>query len=100
MACVLIGYDVNKTGQDYTDLIEEIKRISATRWHCLDSTWILKTDQSPKAIRDQLKGHVDDNDELLVIALQREAAWHGFSDKCSNWLQNNLWPRRRTHRAT
>jgi hypothetical protein len=36
MKTFLIGYDLNKTGQDYKDLIKAIKLLGAW-WHHLDS---------------------------------------------------------------
>ena len=90
MATYMIGYDLNKPGQDYDDLIDAIKNIGSNWWHCLDSTWIVVTDKSAVTIRDQLSPHIDRNDELLVARLTGEAAWTGFDDKCSNWLKNNL----------
>ncbi|WP_321307678.1 CRISPR-associated protein Cas2 [Marinifilum fragile] len=89
MNSYLIGYDLNKAGQDYESLIDQIKKIG-TWWHCLDSTWIVKSNLTAVEIRDALKEYIDDNDELLVIKLSREAAWTGFSDECSNWLKDNL----------
>lgn len=59
----LIGYDLNKSGQDYSTSI---------------------------SIRDYLTNFIDVNDELLVIGLNGEAALHGFNSECSNWLKNNL----------
>lgn len=90
MKTYLIGYDLNKAGKNYTDLIEKIKTLSATRWHCLDSTWIIKTNSSASAIRDTLKPYIDSDDELLVVHLSGEGAWVGFSKDCSEWLRNNL----------
>lgn len=85
----LIGYDLNKLGQDYTTLIEEIKKLG-TWWHCLDSTFIIKSSLTAAVIRDHLKKFIDSNDELLVVCLTGEAAWTGFSKECSDWLKNNL----------
>jgi hypothetical protein len=85
----LIGYDLNKSGQDYKTLIDEIKKLG-TWWHCLDSTWIIKADSSCAIIRNHLKKFIDSNDELLVVCLTGEGAWTGFSIDCSNWLKNNL----------
>lgn len=85
----LIGYDLNKSGQDYKTLIDEIKKLG-TWWHCLDSTWIIKADSSCELIRNHLKKFIDSNDELLVVCLTGEGAWIGFSNECSNWLKNNL----------
>ena len=89
MKSYLIGYDLNKTGQDYETLIEQIKKLG-TWWHCLDSTWIIKSDLTATQIRDNLQSYIDSNDELLVAKLSGEAAWIGFGDECSNWLKNNL----------
>lgn len=85
----LIGYDLNKSGQDYTKLIDEIKKLG-TWWHCLDSTFIIKSSSTAVIIRDHLKKYIDSNDELLVVALTGEGAWTGFSTECSNWLKENL----------
>jgi len=52
---LLIGYDLNKTGKDYSGLIEKIKASVETWWHCLDSTWIVKTNLSYIELRDLLK---------------------------------------------
>lgn len=85
----LIGYDLNKSGQDYTILIEAIKKLG-TWWHCLDSTFIVKSSSTAAIIRDHLRQYIDSNDELLVVCLTGEGAWTGFNKECSNWLSNNL----------
>ncbi len=89
MKSYLIGYDLNKSGQDYTSLIKEIKQLGL-RWYCLDSTWIIKSNSTAKNIRNHLQKFIDSNDELLVAKLNREAAWTGFDEKCSKWLNDNL----------
>jgi len=53
MKTYLIGYDLNKQGQDYTTLIDKIK-VLGNWWHCLDSTFIIKTNSSGSQIRDYL----------------------------------------------
>lgn len=85
----LIGYDLNKSGQNYTTLIENIKALGLW-WHCLDSTFIVKFSLTAVAIRDHLKKYIDSNDELLVVSLTGEGAWAGFDDTCSKWLRENL----------
>ena len=86
----LIGYDLNKSGQDYTTLIEEIIKFGGY-WHCLDSTFIIKTSSTAVEIRDYLTTFIDSNDELLVVGLTGEGAWTtAFSNKCSKWLQDYL----------
>lgn len=91
MKSYMIGYDLNKPGQDYTDLIAAIKGLASGWWHCLDSTWIVKSDSTAAAIRDALKPHIDAGDELLVINVTgSESAWVGFDKQCADWLVNNL----------
>jgi len=85
----LIGYDLNKSGQDYSTLINKIKELG-TWWHCLDSTFIIKTAYSAVEIRNYLQNYIDSNDELLVVGLTAEAAWAGFDKNCSDWLLNNI----------
>lgn len=91
MAAILIGYDLNRKGQDYATLIAKIKELSGTWWHCLDSTWIIKCDLTAVQVRDTLTQFIDANDELLVVDITGDhAAWRGFDDSCSNWLKKNL----------
>src|SRR5882724_5766936 len=86
----VIGYDLLKPGQDYNSLLEAIKSVGSTWWHCLDSTWIVITNRTAMQVRDYLAPHMDANDELLVISCSSPAAWRGFDDECSNWLKTNL----------
>jgi len=89
MTTCLITYDLNRPGQNYNDLFEAIKAIG-TWWHCLDSTWIVKSNLTAVQIRDSLSTKIDKNDSLLVVVLSGVGAWTGFSDDCSNWLKDNL----------
>ncbi len=89
MNSYLITYDLMSPGQDYSSLHESIEKYN-NYWKCLESVWIIKSDMSAKEIRNELAKHVDQNDKLLVAKLSGEAAWRGFSDKCSKWLKDNL----------
>lgn len=89
MAKYMISYDLNRPGQNYSNLIKAIKIIGSNWWHCLDSTWIVISNLSAVQIRDALSPHIDVNDELLVAALSGEYAWQGFNDDCASWLRNS-----------
>ena len=91
MSTYLIGYDLNRPrgNNDYSELIAAIKTIGAW-WHHLDSTWIVKSDNTAVWIRDLLKPYVDSGDELLVVKLSGEGAWTGFNTKGSQWLKDSL----------
>ncbi|BAN33970.1 hypothetical protein SCD_n00121 [Sulfuricella denitrificans skB26] len=89
MATYLITYDLNRPGQNYNDLFEAIKKIGIW-WHCLDSTWIVKSNLTAAQVRDSLTPAIDNNDSLLVVVLSGVGAWTGLDDDCSSWLKNNL----------
>lgn len=90
MKTMLVGYDLNRTGQNYNDLIDRLKQYP-NWWHHLDSTWLIKTDNDHKEVRDTLKALIDANDELLVIDVTGDAAaWAGFSDKGGTWIRANI----------
>ena len=89
MATYMIGYDLNRSGQAYAELIDAIKSLG-TWWHHLDSTWIVVTEATAVQIRDRLRPLVDANDELLVARISAPAAWAGFSDRGSRWLKDHL----------
>ncbi len=89
MRTLLVGYDLDQPGQDYADLIDHLKTYG-TWWHHLDSTWIVRTEQSAAEVRDACAMYLDANDKLLVVELKGAGAWTGFNDKGSAWLKKNL----------
>ena len=88
MTSYIVTYDLCGHDKDYSTLIENIKKYSC--WaHITESTWFIKTSQSAKVIRDNLKKNMDENDRLFVAELTGVAAWHNV--KCSSeYLRNNL----------
>ena len=91
MANYLIGYDLNKADKDYPSLYEVIKEQSdGSWWHELDSTWIIRSNRNALQIYEAIEEVVDSNDTVLVVSLSRAAAWTGFSQSGSDWLQKVL----------
>ncbi len=89
MPAYIVCYDLNSKGQNYECITKKLSAYG-THWHMQGSAWVIVTDQTSTAIRDNLKACLDDNDELFVGRLQGEAAWKGYSDKISKWLKDNL----------
>jgi len=88
MAVYCVSYDLNKSGQNYNDLYEELKS-SSSWWHYLDSTWLVSTSESASQLSDRLKKHMDDNDNLLVIKVTRDyAGW--LSQKAWDWIKQHV----------
>lgn len=89
MATLLVGYDLNKPGQDYDALIKRLKNVGTSWWHRLDSTWLIKTSMSPKELREDLKSYLDSGDELLIIDVTG-ATWAARGFSSYQWLHDNL----------
>lgn len=92
MPMYMIGYDLShKNEVDYDVLINSIKSNFATRWHHLDSTWIVKSTMSAAEICNLLLPDIHDKDKLLVVELTvGSASWYGFNDAGSKWLIDHL----------
>lgn len=96
MAIYLVGYDL-KEGEDYNSLTTELRRFEAW-WHCLDSTWLIKSDLTAIQIRDRLGQHMKQGDRLLVMYYLHSsqggsAAWNGFQEHhpiCQECLTEQL----------
>jgi hypothetical protein len=87
MAILLVTYDLNKPGQDYSDFLTKVKSYPWARLS--ESSYAIKTDSSPQAVFDQLKPYLDTNDNLYIITLKQP--FTGFGPKNVNeWLEDNL----------
>ena len=90
MATYLIGYDLTAKEEGAYESLETAIKELGTWWHHLDSTWVVVSDLGAAGIRDKLKPHIKNNDELLVVKSGGEGAWAGFSDRASKWLKDHL----------
>ena len=89
MAAFIITYDLRQSGQNYDDLISEIKRYG-TWCHVQGSVWVIVSNDTAVSIRDNLMSVIDQNDTVFVCGLTRNSAWTGLSAEISGWLQDNL----------
>ncbi|WP_426238413.1 hypothetical protein [Pararhizobium sp. DWP1-1-3] len=92
MKTYMIGYDLNKSGKNYSELIAEIKKIANGFWHHLDSTWLVNSDLEASQIIHRLIPAIDGDDEILVMAVADDWASFGFKDSGNEWLINQLKP--------
>lgn len=88
MSVLLVTYDLMKPGQDYTELLKKIKGFGS--WAKLsESSYAVETDWTPKSVYDLLTPHLDANDHLLVITLNRP--YFGRASKeVIDWLDARL----------
>ena len=90
MNTLLVGYDLNRPGQNYEELIKFLKA-QTSWWHALDSTWIVVTPKSTAELRDEIKRFIDANDDVLVMDVQGDAwATFGLSKQANDWLRKHI----------
>lgn len=87
MAVLLITYDLQKPGQDYSELLSKIKSYTWVRLS--ESSYAIRTDSTPSTVFDYLKPYLDSNDNLYVITLKQPYAGYGPKE-VNSWLNNNL----------
>lgn len=77
----MINYDLNKAGQDYPDLISEIKR--SPDWiKYLKSGWFVATTETATQLYERLRKWTDANDLILV---------NEFTKNNNGWLKRDVW---------
>lgn len=87
MAVLLVTYDLNKQGQNYSKFLEVIKSYDSKRLS--ESSYAIETSKSPTMIYDELKPYSDTNDRFLIIGLKGpHQGWHEKS--VHDWLTQKL----------
>lgn len=74
----VISYDLDLPGKDYTALLNELRRLGATR--ILLSQWLLNSPNTASQLRDHFRQYIDANDRLLVNPLGAWASWNLMAD--------------------
>lgn len=87
MSVYCVSYDLNKAGQNYNALYEELKK-SPGYCHPLASTWLVSTSETAQQLSDRLRKHLDNNDHILVIGVTKDYA---------GWLPKSNWEWLRKH---
>lgn len=84
----MVTYELGQTEMDYTAFFNALKVYPKWTRVC-ESAWLLITDHTSAAIKDNLIKFIDKNDRLFVADLGGKAAWYNV--KCdSRWLKDNL----------
>lgn len=89
MAVHLVTYDLVSPGKDYQPVYDYLKQFAYC--HGPESVWLIDTNKSTEAVRDDLKNKVDSNDVIFVVRLHQD--WGSFNYGCANWLNspNRNW---------
>ena len=86
----LITYDLaNKQIKSYENLYTALKSLGPW-WHYLDSTWIIKTNINSKDIWNNLKDHINTNNDRILITKISDGDREGWLTKDAwDWLNQN-----------
>lgn len=86
MSVYIVTYDLNKEVVR-PKITEEIKKKA---WAKLsESSYAIKTDETPQQVYNRFSKHLDGNDNFYVITLKRPYYGQGPKD-VNEWLENNL----------
>lgn len=90
MVC-FITYDLNKPDQNYEKVISSIKDASTGAWCSYwKSSYLIKTNLTVQQVSDKITPHLDSNDRLLVIEVQKNyQGW--LTDKQWKYIKENIF---------
>jgi hypothetical protein len=81
MPLFLIAYDLDKPGQNYDAIHEQLEEWGAKR--VLESAWMLNTNLTTEEMRDTLTetdGLLDSNDRLVIVRVKIWSSFHPMAD--------------------
>jgi CRISPR associated protein Cas2 len=93
MNTIQVNYDL-RGRRDYDRLYEYFDRYGTRACRLLYSCWLIRTNKSAKQVRDEVKRHVDADDEVATFDVTRAAWATNFSDSSTAWLKGNMGYRR------
>ena len=87
MALFEVSYDLRKPGRNYQSLYDRLAAWGAFR--VLESVWIINSNSSAVAIRDDLLKQIDSGDGLLVTQISA-AAWNNLDGESGERLKKSF----------
>ena len=88
MAVYSVSYDLNKIGQNYDGLINEIKTFNDYE-KVMKSHWFIYYNGTAEQAYTKLYKHLDKNDHVLVLQASKDfRGW--LSLKGCDWIQEHI----------
>ena len=78
MAIFMVSYDLHKD-KDYEKLTDALEKYPSY-WHCLNSTWLILSDDTATEIKQNLRRHILKRRQIARDALRKNSA--GQRRKC------------------
>lgn len=90
MAAYMITYDLNSSGQKYDEVIKAIKDSSSACCSYWKSSYLIKSSLTTQQIFDNIKPHLDGNDNLIIIEVKNNyRGW--LYEKEWEWIRENIF---------
>ena len=88
MNVLLVTYDLNNETRR-PRIVEKIEGLGSSCVQLSESCYVITTSRSPNKVYECLKGMIDTDDTLHVVALT--TPWVGYDDKkVTKWMKKNL----------
>lgn len=85
----IITCNISFPRTNYVKLLKIVKSYGC--WAVVgDASFIVVTSQNEIQIRDRIITALKRNDKVFVSQVSSPAAWYGFGDRSTEWLQNNI----------
>lgn len=87
MATLLVTYDLNKAGQNYSGFYKVLDQYNHTKLS--ESSYAIQTQESPITVYNKLTSFMDKNDHVYVVTLSQP--YYGYGPQpVNNWLSQCL----------
>ncbi|HGY4398009.1 hypothetical protein AB2J17_05785 [Citrobacter freundii] len=88
MAIYHVSYDLNKSGQNYQGMYDEL--METDYCHYAESSWLIDTSETAEQVWSRLSSSVDENDTVLIIRVT--TPYQGWlSKECWDWLNSRTF---------
>lgn len=86
----IVSYDLDNPGQKYNELKKIIGAHSIHWCRYLDSTFLIRTNDSADDILQALKAVIDSNDRVFIANISNTDYSGWLIDKQSDYIRNNI----------
>lgn len=92
MSVYMITYDLNKSGQDYENVIKSIKDSSTGVWCSYwKSSYLIKSNLTANQIQKNIKPYLDKTDRLIIVEAKDTNYQGWLTKKQWNYIKNNIF---------
>lgn len=86
-----VNYDLNQSGQHYSDLIEFLESDDLGWAKPLKSSYFIQTSMTVSELLDAVMRRVDDNDQVVVVEVTGQSwAAYGMPSEVGSWMERSI----------